>query len=237
MAIAGYDRRDPHTVAESVPDYLGACEKSPKGLRIAWSPTLGYAQPTGEIVEIVGDAVKALQGAGCDIELVDQVMADPERIWSSEFFIGAGMRLKEQLETDPSILDPAVAELLASSLSCSLGDYYSEVLRRYQFRENIRQFFEQYDLLVTPTLPVSAFDVGSNLPPGCRDRNVVNWVYYTYPFNLTGQPAASVPAGLTRDGLPVGLQIVARMHREVDIFRAAAALEAIRPWRQNKPPS
>lgn len=235
MAIAGYDRRDPYTVVETVPDYLQLCDQSPKGLRIAWSPTLGYAKPNPEVVRVASAAVMALQEAGCNIDVVDHVMPDPERIWTSEFFTGAAMRLRKHLQSDPTVLDPAVAEVLASALSVPLVDYYTNVLQRYQFRESMRTFFERYDLLATPTLPVSAFDVGLNLPSEITDRNVVNWVYYTYPFNLTGQPAASVPAGFTTDGLPVGLQLVARMHSEADIFRAAAALEEIRPWRQARP--
>ena len=85
-------------------------------------------------------------------------------------------------------------------------------------------------------MPSAAFDVGLNMPPRHADRNIVSWVYYTYPFNLTGQPAASIPAGFTRDQLPVGLQMVAKVNHELDIFRAAAAFEAIRPWADRKPP-
>ena len=97
------------------------------------------------------------------------------------------------------------------------------------------RFFETYDLLLSPTLPVAAFDVFQDLPPGMPDRNLVSWVYYTYPFNLTGQPAASIPAGFTADGLPVGLQIAVRTNAEADVFRAAAAYEAVRPWADRRP--
>ena len=79
-------------------------------------------------------------------------------------------------------------------------------------------------------MPVAGVDAGTSIPPGFGDRNIVTWVCYTYPFNLTGQPAASIPAGFTAAGLPVGLQIVARAYREEDLFAAAAAFEALRPW-------
>ena len=114
------------------------------------------------------------------------------------------------------------------------------MFRRYELRDKMRIFFERFDLLLTPTLPCAAFDVGLNTPPQLPGRNIVDWVYYTYPFNLTGQPAASIPAGCipavsvpansTRVGLPVGLQMVARSHCETDIFRAASAFEAAQPW-------
>ena len=78
--------------------------------------------------------------------------------------------------------------------------------------------------------------MGCETPPGHEARNIVSWVYYTYPFNLTGQPAASIPAGFTAAGLPVGLQMVAGINRETDILRAAAAFEAAAPWADRRPP-
>ena len=110
------------------------------------------------------------------------------------------------------------------------------MFRRYELRDKMRIFFEKFDLLLTPTLPCAACDVGLNTPPQSPGRNIVDWVYYTYPFNLTGQPAASIPAGFTHAGLPVGLQMVARSHCETDIFRAATAFESAQPWGHRVPP-
>jgi Asp-tRNA(Asn)/Glu-tRNA(Gln) amidotransferase A subunit family amidase len=125
--------------------------------------------------------------------------------------------------------------LLDQALDQTLLDYYQQVFARYTFREKVRVLFEPLDLLLSPVAPVAAFDVGLNVPPGAIDRNACTWQYYTYPFNLTGQPAASIPVGFTSAGLPVGLQMVAKAHRETDIFRAAAALEAARPWATTRP--
>ena len=235
-AIAGHDSRDPFGVAQPVPDFLGACERSVEGMRLAWSPTLGYAQPTAEVVGIVEDAVKVFEDLGCTVDLVERVMDDdPLPLWMAEFYAGVGTRLKDVLANSPDLLDPAVAEVLSGALDQELGDYYARVFLRYDFREKMRAFFEDYDLLLTPTLPVPAFDVKCDAPPELPDRNIVSWVYYTYPFNLTGQPAASVPAGWTRDGLPVGMQMVSRILHEEDIFRAAAAFEVARPWAGRRP--
>ena len=235
-AIAGHDSRDPFGVAQPVPDFLGACERSVEGMRLAWSPTLGYAQPTAEVVGIVEDAVKVFEDLGCTVDLVERVMDDdPLPLWMAEFYAGVGTRLKDVLANSPDLLDPAVAEVLSGALDQELGDYYARVFQRYDFREKMRAFFEDYDLLLTPTLPVPAFDVKCDAPPELPDRNIVSWVYYTYPFNLTGQPAASVPAGWTRDGLPVGMQMVSRILHEEDIFRAAAAFEVARPWAGRRP--
>lgn len=236
-AMSGYDRRDAFSIAAPVPDYLAACDRSVKGMRIAWSPTLGYARPTSEVVTIAERAAKAFEDMGCIVELVDDAIgADPEPMWMAEFYAGVGTRLSKQLRQTPELLDPDVAAVLKTALDQTIDEYYAKVFERYEFREKMRKFFESYDLLLSPTLPVPAFDVGLPVPKDLPDRSIVSWVYYTYPFNLTGQPAASVPAGFTEQGLPVGLQIVSKINGEVDLFRAAAALETARPWANRKPP-
>jgi Asp-tRNA(Asn)/Glu-tRNA(Gln) amidotransferase A subunit family amidase len=235
-AVSGFDARDPASVAAEVPDYLGACEQSPKGLRIAWSPTLGYARPTREVAEIADRAVRVFGELGCRVDLVEKVFDDPIDLWMAEFYAGVGTRLKKTLREQREIVDPAVAAVLDKALDQTIDEYYGRVFARYEFRERVRQFFEQFDLLMTPTLPVAAFDLGRDVPPELEGANIVSWVSYTYPINLCGLPAASVPCGFTQDGLPVGLHIVAGALRETDILRAAAAFEAARPWAHRKPP-
>ena len=122
------------------------------------------------------------------------------------------------------------------ALAQDMRAYYQKVFERYALRDKIRTFFERYDVLVSPTLPVSSVDVGLNVPPGYEDRNLVSWVYYTYPFNLTGQPAASVCAGFGADGMPIGMQIVGRLLGEADVVRTAAAFERVQQtWRETRP--
>jgi aspartyl-tRNA(Asn)/glutamyl-tRNA(Gln) amidotransferase subunit A len=235
-AISGYDARDPASVAAPVPDYLGACEQEPRRLRIAWSPTLGYAKPTPEVVDITSKAVRVFEELGCVVELVENVFEDPVDIWMAEFYAGVGTRLKKPLVEHRDIIDPAVVDVLQNALDQTIDEYYNRVFQRYEFREKVRQFFERYDLLVTPTTPTPAFDVDRNLPRELEGQNIVSWVAYTYPINLCGLPAASVPCGFTNEGLPVGLHLVSRALHETDIFRAAAAFESARPWADRKPP-
>ena len=181
-------------------------------------------------------AVLTLEGLGCEVELVDDVMeGDPIDMWMSEFYAGVGTRLKTMFGDRPERLDPAVAEMLSGALDRTLAEYWTRVFERYGFRERMRRFMERYDLLVSPVLPVSAVDAGVDVPPRMPGANVISWVRYTYPFNLTGQPAASLPVGFTGEGHPVGLQLVAKTFREADIFRAAAALETARPWSDRIP--
>jgi len=236
-AISGFDARDPFAVSGPVPDFLAACDRPVKGMRAAWSPTLGYANPDAEVVKLCEEAVKALEAQGCEVELIETVMEnDPEDIWMAEFYAGVGGRLRDVLESDPGILDPAVAKALQTALQMPIADYYTKVFERYDFRERMRVFFEDYDLLLSPTLPVPAFDAGLDTPPQDPHADIVGWVRYNYPFNLTGTPAATVPAGFTQDGLPVGLQIVGKALREEDVFAASAAIEEARPWADRRPP-
>ncbi|MEP9375143.1 amidase family protein [Aquabacter sp. CN5-332] len=229
-AIAGHDRRDPFGVAGPVPDVLGAAKASVAGLRVAYSPTLGYARPEPEVVEITRRAARSLEDLGCRVEEVDSVFdTDPGNLWTAEFYAGVGIRLRSFMETQRDLLDPAVADVLEPALSQQMQDYYSSVFERYALREKVRGFFEHYDILLSPVLPVTSLDVGLNIPAALPDRNLVSWVFYTYPFNLTGQPAGTVCAGIASDGMPVGLQIVGRSYCEDDVVRIGAAFERTQP--------
>jgi len=230
--IAGHDRRDPFSVAEPVPDFVAACDRPVDGMRVAWSPTLGYAKPAREMVEITEKAVAVLESLGCHVDLVENVMAeDPADLWTAEFYAGIGTRLKQQHRETPHLLDPALVAVIDRALAGPLDAYYASVFKRYEFREKMRQFFERYDLLLTPQTPIPAFDVGIDVPAQFAGRNLCTWQFYTYPFNLTGQPSATVCAGLA-DGMPVGLQLVGRTLDEYDVVRAAAAFEATQPARR-----
>lgn len=222
--IAGHDRRDPFAVAEPVPDFIAATAQS-RRLKLAFSPTLGFARPNRTVLRLVAQAVSRIQAMGYAVDEVATVMDDPAPMWNAEFYAGVGTRLRGFIDQSPELLDPAVLELLRIAIRQDMDGYYKTVFARYAFREEMRKFFETYDLLLTPTLPVPAFPVGLGVPPELPDRNIVSWVYYTYPFNLTGQPAASLPIGFTDDGLPVGLQVVGRILGETDILSVCADYE------------
>ncbi len=233
-AIGGYDPRDPFSVAATMPDLLGSCFADVTDLRIAYSPTFGYARPDPDVTTIVAEAAHTFADLGCEVELVDTVFEkDPADLWTAEFYAGVGTRLRPFVEKQRDLLDPAVAAVLDAALAQDMRDYYEKVFERYALRDKMRTFFETYDLLLSPVLPVSSLDAGKNIPDQLLDRNLVSWVYYTYPFNLTGQPAATVCAGITADGMPVGLQIVGRALSEYDVVRAAAAYERTKPTGYN----
>jgi aspartyl-tRNA(Asn)/glutamyl-tRNA(Gln) amidotransferase subunit A len=134
-----------------------------------------------------------------------------------------------------ALLDPGLADVLHQSMDITLDEYLEAVRLRGLLGTHMRQFMERYDLLVTPTLPITAFDAGRLSPSDDATGKWVNWTPFSYPFNLTQQPAASVPCGFASDGLPVGLHIVGRMFDDAMVLRAAHAYESATEWRKRRP--
>jgi aspartyl-tRNA(Asn)/glutamyl-tRNA(Gln) amidotransferase subunit A len=199
-------------------------------LRIAYSATLGYARPEAAVTKIVETAAMSFQELGCSVESVETVFeSDTIDLWNAEFYAGISIRLRDFFERQREFLDPAVAEVIDMALRQDMRSYYGKVFDRFALRERVRIFFERYDLLISLALPVTSLDISKNVPDSLQDRDLVSWTFYGYPFNLTGNPAATVCAGIAEDGMPVGLQIVGRALGEYDVIRAAAAYERAQP--------
>ena len=228
--LSGYDARDPASIVAAPKDFVASCDAQVSGWRIAWSPTLGYGTPDDEVVEKVRAAVADFEALGCKVEQVDRIAEDPYGIGAAEFFAAAAFRLRETLRQNRAIMDREVAEALEQWSRVSTADYFDAHFARYALRDHVRELFQTYRLLLTPTLPVAAFDAELSSPPGWSDRPILSWPTYTLIHNLTGLPAASVPCGRTHGGLPIGLQITGRPNAEADVFAAAAGFESARPW-------
>jgi aspartyl-tRNA(Asn)/glutamyl-tRNA(Gln) amidotransferase subunit A len=134
-------------------------------------------------------------------------------------------------------MDPTLVRFVRRGGAVSARDYLVAWRRAQAFWQEVRAFLERFDLLLTPTVAVPPFALGGPPPRRIagRDVTVLGWMPFTYPFNLTGQPAASIPAGVTPDGLPVGLQIIGRRHADRTVLAASAAFEAAFPWRERRP--
>ena len=137
-------------------------------------------------------------------------------------------------------MDPDLVTLVKNWKQLGPSEYGEALVKRGALWDTTRKFFDGYDLLLTPTLPVPPFaagrigpEAGASAPAGLLP--FADWIPFTYPWNLTGQPAATVPCGFTRDGLPVGLQIVGRRFADATVLKAAAAFEAARPWAGKRP--
>ncbi len=236
QVISGHDARDPTSMSEARPDFRHAAARPPRRLRVAWSPTLGYARPTPEVLALTESALKTFELWGCDIEEIAAPLGpDPAGAWTQIFYTQVAARVGESRLESPHLLDPAIVPLLRNESTRSSLAYAQALSVRRDLQEHLRILFQRFDVLVSPTLPVAEVEAGLDIPPSQAGRNLVTWASYTYPFNLSGHPAASIPAGLTAQGHPVGLQVVSRPRAEMDLLTLCAAFEAARPWAKLAP--
>ena len=224
------DARDWTSLPEDTVDYTAGLNDGIRGLRIAYSPTLGYAKNVHpEIAAAVAEAVKVLQDLGAQVEQIDPGFEDPLDITTGLWFLGAWTVWNTLNAEQQSLADPdfkAEAEL-GSRLSAL--DIQQLNQRRGVLGSQMRQFMQRFDLLVTPAVSIPAFDA---LPAGhspLSPESMLGWTPFSYPFNLTQQPASTIPCGLTRDGLPMGLQFVGPMFGDALVLRASKAYENTRP--------
>ena len=236
--MAGADPRDRLSIPTET-DYLTALEGDIAGLRVAWSPDLGYAAVDPEVREIVTKAALRFEELGCHVDEAHPGLEDPWEdivhiIWGSTF---AGLHL-DNLDAVRDQIDPGLVRVIEQGLQLSGAEVAIAYAKRNDYYDAWRQFMEGYDLLLTPALPVTAFPAGDDHPGQIdgQPTTYLSWTAFTYPFNITGQPAASIPCGFASDGLPVGLQIVGRWRDDVTVLRASAAFEALAPWTDKRPP-
>lgn len=206
-----------------------------KGLRIAYSPTLGYAKVDPEVAQIVDTAVLLLAGAGARIDRVATPFPDPTAAAMTMFVAGIAHSQRHLDKTALQKMDPALCEVIARSDSVDRTAYMAAVDSQIALTRNNRLFHQTYDILLTPTLSVAAFETGKNVPDGYDSVNWMSWTPFTYPFNITGQPAATVPCGLTADGLPVGLQIIGDLYADARVLQVARIFEGLSPFRRAVP--
>jgi aspartyl-tRNA(Asn)/glutamyl-tRNA(Gln) amidotransferase subunit A len=228
--LARPDARDWTALPYDARDYTIGLDDGIRGLRIAWSPALGYAKNVHpEVAAACAKAVDELRALGAHVEAVDPGFDDPLEITCGLWFVGAWtlwntLTPEQQKQTDP---DFAAEAELGSKLSAL--DVQRLNLRRGALGSQMRQFMQQFDLLVTPTVAVPAFEARPAGHAPFDTRSMLGWTPFSYPFNLTQQPACTIPCGLTSDGLPIGLQFVGPMFGDALVLRAARAYESVRP--------
>jgi len=241
-AIARHDRRDAFALPDDGVDYLAACDEplaGPRGgapLRIAWSPDLGYAPVEAETREIAETAVRAFSEIGLTLEEASPDLGDPSVILKTLYGGAQGAAHAARPAEQKALMDPELVAYAEASAGLSVVEYLSAVAARQALADALRRFFERYDLLLTPTLCLPAFPLGVVGPSEVAGRKVTHlgWTL-CYPFNYSGQPAVSIPAGWTASGLPVGLQVVGRRLEDALVLRAAATFETLRPWAGRRP--
>ncbi len=236
--IAGDDDRDRHSLPREARSYLESCDDSIRGLHVAWSPDLGYAAVDPRVLAVCENAAAEFEALGCHVEVVNPAWEDPEEIFrtivSAQFYA----HWSDQLPAQEAQLDPSLVKFIRRGGAVSAREYVLAMDRVRAYWHEAQTFLARFDLLLTPTVSVLPFPVTERPPREIGEQaiSVLGWMPFTFPFNLTGQPAASVPAGLTEDGLPVGLQIVGRRNADRTVLAASAAYEAACPWSKRRPP-
>lgn len=229
------DARDWHALPYDGTDYLDGLKNGIAGLKIAYSPNLGYIDVDPEIAELVAHAVRSLADLGAHVEEIDPGFADPADTFRTIWWTGAYALLGKLDDQKIELLDPDLAQVVEEARKITLDDYLDATAARGSLGEHMRKFMVDYDLLVTPSLPIPAFEAGQLAPVRDDGGKWTNWTPFSFPFNLTQQPAASLLCGFTRGGLPAGLQIVGRMHDDVTVLRAAFAYEQAHDWHDRRP--
>jgi aspartyl-tRNA(Asn)/glutamyl-tRNA(Gln) amidotransferase subunit A len=228
--ISKPDARDWHALPETDTDYTARLGESMKGKRIAFSRTLGYVtRVMPEVNDLVAAGVKRFESLGAIVEDVDPDFGDPSRTFRNLWWAGAGLLLGDLSPEKKAQLDPGLRRMAEEGAALSLKDYLKSNAARGTYGSQMRQFMERYDFLMTPSVATPAFNVGQLTPLDDDGNAWMAWTPFSFPFNLTQQPAASVNCGFTTDGLPVGLQIVGRMFDDAGVLAASAAYEAVDP--------
>ncbi len=223
------DARDWTSLPPDATDYTAGLDDGIRGLKIAYSPTLGYAQVHPEVAQAVAVAVRQLEDLGAHVEQIDPGFEDPLDITTGLWFVGAWTVWNTLTPEQQAVTDP---DFRAEAL---LGQAYSALdvqrlhLRRGELGTSMRQFMTRFDLIATPTVAVPAFEARPAGHSPMEPRAMLGWTPFSYPFNLTQQPACTIPCGLTADGLPIGLQLVGPMFDDARVLRAARAYEGVRP--------
>jgi aspartyl-tRNA(Asn)/glutamyl-tRNA(Gln) amidotransferase subunit A len=230
--IAGPDERDMTAWNTPAPDFRVGLDEGVRSLRIAWSPRLGtVSQIHPEVEAAAAAAAQVFADLGAHVEAADPGLADCgdtiRTIWGA---VSATV-VDAIPERDRGRMDSGLVRLAEHGRRYSLADYLAAYARRSEFANAMARFHERYDLLLTPQMAVPAIEAGLEAPAdGSYGGAWIEWSPFTYPFNLTQQPAASVPCGFTSDGLPLALQIVGPARNDALVLRAARAYESARPF-------
>ncbi|MBI3795428.1 MAG: amidase [Deltaproteobacteria bacterium] len=234
--IALPDERDRLSLPAPQQTFSQAIQSHPRKLRVGWTRDLGYAAVDPQVTSTVEKAVLAFREIGWDVEEAHPGFPDPMETFTTtvraENYVVAG----ELLATHGNLLDPGMRTFVQVSAGITALDYLRANQQRAKLCTQLASFFEKYDLLVTPTLPVPPIAINTRLKEVAgRKVHILGWLIFTYPFNLTGNPAASVPCGWTAEGLPLGMQIIGRRFADAVVLQASAAFEQLQPWTQRRP--
>ncbi len=250
--IAGQDDSDRYSVPKPKDSYFEKIDETPKKLKIGYSFDLGFAESLDtEVEKTVFNGIQKFEDFGWSIDRskIKLKKRNPELtmtiIWSSGFAYSLGRFLKAWEHK----MDPAFVKLIKMGLNYSARQIKTAEIYRELIYADICNAFKKVDILITPTLACTAFEIGNssmifdiddetnltNITINGKNITALGWLPFTYPFNMSGHPAASIPCGWSNNGLPVGMQIVGKRFDELTILQASRAFEEISPWQDKKP--
>jgi len=238
-AMVGQHESDRYSLPKPEYSFITKLKEDPKKMKLGYSLNLGYAKVLDkEIKGKVLGAIEKFEEYGFKTEEIDIQIKYAEEVMNTIWTSGFAFVFKEYLPEWESKIDAGLVDIIKHGLRYSVQDLKKAEIRREQIHKEICRQFRHVDLLITPTLACLPFDLGIDIPEKINGKEIspLDWLPFTYPFNLSGHPAASIPCGWSNDGFPIGMQIVGKRFDEVSILQISKIFEKIAPW-QNKTPS
>jgi len=245
--IAGQDDSDRYSVPKPNYSYLERINETPKKIKIGYSFDLGFAEALDtEVENSVLNGIQKFEKFGWSIDNCSTKLKNPESlmttIWSSGFCYSLGRFLSDWEDK----MDPGLVKLIKLGLSYSTEQLKFAEIQREMIYADICQIFKKFDILITPTMPCPAFEIGKSriFEEDTKKTGIVingkkmspnGWIPFTYPFNISGHPAASIPCGWSSEGLPIGMQIVGKRFDELTVLQVSRVFEEVAPWQDKKP--
>jgi aspartyl-tRNA(Asn)/glutamyl-tRNA(Gln) amidotransferase subunit A len=223
------DVRDWLALPDDGRDYLAGLDEGVRGWRIAYSATLGYAEVDPDVAALVRKAAMRFGELGAHVEEAQPRFEDVLEVFRRHWYTGASFLLRHFTPQQKALMDRGLIDVAEQGAQIGMLDLLDAAQKRGALGTQMNLFHETYDLLVTPSVPLAAFEAGRDVADVLKEKHWTDWTPFTYPFNLTQQPAASIPCGLTKDRLPVGLQIVGPRYQDAKVLRAARAFESLQP--------
>ena len=245
--IAGQDETDRYSVPKPNYSYLEKLNDKPRKLRIGYSLDLGFAEALDPIVEnSVLDAIQKFEQLNWSVEKSKIKVKNPESLFWTLWASGFGHTFQPFLKKWKDKMDPDFVEIIKMGLNYSTVDLKMAEIQREMIYINISKLLKDFDIIITPTVACPAFEIGksgiydretmkSNIIIDGKRVSILGWLSFTYPFNISGHPAASVPCGWSNEGLPIGMQIVGKRFDELSVLQASKAFEDISPWQDKRP--
>ena len=239
QVLAGRDERDTGCMTETPPDWLEELHDGVKGLKVGWSPDLGFAAVDSEVADATRKAAKVFQQElGCSVEDAGIRLEDPFLVFWDLFRVQGYSAYGGIYEERPEDFSSYGRLSMEYGQAITVPEYSRALVERQKLKRFMEDKLDEFDLLLTPTMAVTAFPI-EQFPSVIGGRKVnPAWSYtpFTSLINMSGQTAASIPCGFSSEGLPIGLHIIGRKGDEATVLRASAAFEEARLWLDKRPP-